>query len=109
MRISTLSLLLCPTRLGCSAWEFPHPPEADIRNQKSLYFGANAGGEDNDVDIVSGSQFNGLRTYANLPYVNCLSDAESDGKGYDIAILGAPFDTVCCGLCLKSAKYFSSC
>ncbi|KAI1089880.1 arginase [Rostrohypoxylon terebratum] len=46
-----------------------------------------------DIDIVTGSQFNGLVTYANLPYLNCLSDKEAEGNKYDIAILGAPFDT----------------
>lgn len=52
-------------------------------------------GDDDDVDILYGSQFSGLTTYANIPYINCLSDeaAESSSK-YDIAILGAPFDTV---------------
>lgn len=50
--------------------------------------------DDDDVDIVTGSQFRGLKTFANLPYVNCLSDEEAQGQeGYDIAILGAPFDT----------------
>ncbi|KAI0882232.1 arginase [Annulohypoxylon maeteangense] len=48
---------------------------------------------DGDVDIVTGSQFRGLATYANLPYLNCLSDNETEGNPYDIAILGAPFDT----------------
>ncbi|KAK1750194.1 agmatinase 1 [Echria macrotheca] len=33
----------------------------------------------------------GLTTFANIPYANCLSE-EFDGN-YDIAILGAPFDT----------------
>lgn len=53
---------------------------------------------DDDVDIITGSQFHGLKTFANLPYVNCFSD-DGDGDGvpqdqrYDIAILGAPFDT----------------
>lgn len=49
---------------------------------------------DSAIDI-SGSKFRGLSTYANLPYVHCLS-AENDGEveEYDIAILGAPFDTV---------------
>ncbi|OBT86991.1 hypothetical protein VE02_04591 [Pseudogymnoascus sp. 03VT05] len=48
---------------------------------------------DSAID-VSGSKFRGLSTYANLPYVHCLS-AEKDGEveEYDIAILGAPFDT----------------
>jgi hypothetical protein len=35
----------------------------------------------------------GLTTYANLPYFPCLT-AKSSESAYDIAILGAPFDTV---------------
>ena len=46
-----------------------------------------------EVDIVSGSQFSGLTTFAHLPYVNCFLD-EVDISKYDIAFLGAPFDTV---------------
>jgi hypothetical protein len=49
---------------------------------------------DEFIDITSGSQFSGLSTYANLPYVNCFVDAEAEKVPYDIAILGAPFDTV---------------
>lgn len=49
---------------------------------------------DDDVDIVTGSQFHGLKTFANLPYVNALAD---EGAEYDIAILGAPFDTATSG------------
>ncbi len=49
---------------------------------------------DEFIDITSGSQFLGLNTYANLPYVNCFVDAEAEKVPYDIAILGAPFDTV---------------
>ncbi|KFY12191.1 hypothetical protein V491_06880, partial [Pseudogymnoascus sp. VKM F-3775] len=41
---------------------------------------------------ISGAKFQGLNTYANLPYVHCLSNGEVEE--YDIAILGAPFDTV---------------
>lgn len=38
--------------------------------------------------------FLGLTTYANLPYVHCLSaEASSEVDQYDIAVLGAPFDT----------------
>lgn len=47
-----------------------------------------------DVDILTGSQFHGLKTFGNLPYVNCFSDEEAASRKYDIAILGAPFDTV---------------
>lgn len=46
-----------------------------------------------DIDIVTGSQFHGLKTFANLPYVNALSDEEAESNQYDIAVLGAPFDT----------------
>ncbi|KAK7914319.1 proclavaminate amidinohydrolase [Apiospora marii] len=79
------------------AWEFPRPPSIPHAPQwqKPMFGEASPhGSDDDDVDIVSGSQFNGLRTYANLPYVNCLSDAEAEkGLKYDIAMLGAPFDT----------------
>lgn len=47
-----------------------------------------------DVDIVTGSQFSGLTTYANLPYTNCFGKERVEK--YDIAIVGAAFDTVCC-------------
>ncbi|KAI1103603.1 arginase [Jackrogersella minutella] len=65
------------------AWKFP----------EKLPFQRPSLGLDDNIDIVTGSQFNGLATYANLPYLNCLSDKEVDGNKYDIAILGAPFDT----------------
>ena len=38
--------------------------------------------------------YSGLTTYANLPYVHCLAKDEEDLEKYDIAIIGAPFDTV---------------
>ncbi|KAH6657376.1 arginase [Truncatella angustata] len=69
------------------AWEFPQPP-AFHTEQIPLHSGPHS-----DVDIISGSQFSGLKTYANLPYLNCLSDEEANDKPYDIAVLGAPFDT----------------
>lgn len=50
--------------------------------------------DDDFIDITSGSQFSGLTTYGNLPYVNCFLDVEAEKSPYDIAILGAPFDTV---------------
>lgn len=33
-------------------------------------------------------------TYANLPYVHCLAPEGEEVEGYDIAVVGAPFDTV---------------
>jgi hypothetical protein len=48
----------------------------------------------NGIDISTGSAFAGLTTYANLPYVHCLAAKDEEIGKYDIAILGAPFDTV---------------
>jgi len=49
------------------------------------------GGEHDIIDIITGSEFNGLTTFANLPYSSCFRER---GESLDIAILGAPFDTV---------------
>lgn len=49
--------------------------------------------ESQDFDI-SQPIFAGLTTFANLPYVHCLSAEQEEIEAYDIAILGAPFDTV---------------
>ncbi|KAI1368276.1 arginase [Xylaria arbuscula] len=64
-------------------WQFPHAVAQQPLGRVS----------DDDVDILYGSQFNGLNTYARVPYVNCFLDEAVDGVKYDIAILGAPFDT----------------
>lgn len=48
--------------------------------------------QDDGIDIESGSDFNGLTTFAHLPYANCFG--KSEVEAYDIAILGSPFDTV---------------
>jgi hypothetical protein len=88
--IQTLSLSL--TILQATAWEFPRlqvafTPQDTAQHRLTLQ-------NDDKIDIETGSQFHGLKTFANLPYVNCFSDVEAKGKGYDVAILGAPFDTV---------------
>jgi hypothetical protein len=49
---------------------------------------------DDSIDVTTDSEFFGLTTYAHLPYVNCLKPDENGPGKYDIAILGAPFDTV---------------
>lgn len=43
---------------------------------------------------ISQAMYAGLSTFANLPYVHCLAGEGEDVEPYDIAILGAPFDTV---------------
>lgn len=74
-----------------------------------------------DDEDISQTKFAGLTTFANLPYVHCLAadddeeeGEEEDGKKkkkrkksvgvekFDIAILGAPFDTVSIFLSLFS-------
>lgn len=50
-------------------------------------------GIDGGLDL-SAASYSGLTTFANLPYVHCLAKEEDDVERYDIAILGAPFDTV---------------
>jgi hypothetical protein len=44
------------------------------------------------ADIITGSQYSGLTTFANLPHAKCFG--EDEDLRYDIAFLGAPFDTV---------------
>ena len=58
---------------------------------------------DDDIDIVTGSDFAGLTTFANLPYQKCFTD---DSEAYDIAFLGAPFDTVSLNCVISS--FFST-
>ena len=61
-----------------------------------------------DIDIVSGQQFSGLTTYASVPYLRCF-DENVDVQKYDIAFLGAPFDTVSAEKCiLDLSKFFWS-
>ncbi|KUI70296.1 hypothetical protein VM1G_06067 [Cytospora mali] len=107
---------LTPTLLGASslgplaaAWQLPQNAlqpgslglggSHDGRDQRPFSW---APTRDDDVDIVTGSQFRGLKTFANLPYVNCFADEkeeeeEAQDQRYDIAILGAPFDTATSG------------
>jgi len=86
--------------MGFSAWPFlaalmtsvagreiAFPPRHSVGEQYIFSPGGNA-------DVTSGSTFVGLTTYANLPYVHCLAGGGEEVEKYDIAILGAPFDTV---------------
>ncbi|KAL4767823.1 hypothetical protein BDW60DRAFT_199180 [Aspergillus nidulans var. acristatus] len=70
------------------AREITFPPIAAIQSDQFIL-----GQHEKNIDIVSGSQFSGLTTFAHIPYVNCFIDSEAESSPYDIAILGAPFDT----------------
>ncbi|KAG6997848.1 agmatinase 1 [Physcia stellaris] len=83
MQVMLAVLLLALHHVG-AADVFPPGPLAMESVQKLL-------AQDDDIDITTGSAFSGLTTFARLPYSNCFVD---DGVAeYDIAILGAPFDT----------------
>jgi len=93
---ATFTLILSLTGIAAQARQITFPPvaayhgagQAHIQYQGSLGQYALEG-----VDISTGSAFLGLTTFANLPYVHCLS-AEEEIERYDIAFMGAPFDTV---------------
>jgi hypothetical protein len=70
------------------AREISFPPVSGYTTSDQLVLGGNY-----DLDI-SQARFAGLTTYANLPYVHCLARDGEEVEKYDIAVLGAPFDTV---------------
>jgi agmatinase len=96
MKPSYYTLHIVASLTGATAsWEFPRLALSLENDQHPLPFSTSSHNIDEDnIDIVTGSRFHGLKTYANLPYVNCFSDEEAQEQKYDIAILGAPFDTV---------------
>lgn len=85
---------LALTRPACSR-EIVFPPVAGVDAHTGHVHQTPLGtGLDVMEDLSVGPAFAGLSTYANLPYVQCMSSAK-DVEKYDIAFLGAPFDTVC--------------
>ncbi|KAK3988718.1 Arginase/deacetylase [Cladorrhinum sp. PSN332] len=69
-----------------SCWDLP----AGTGNQKT--FGSSSiDGDDADILFESEGERFGLPTFASMPYVHCFKD--DPAIAYDIAILGAPFDT----------------
>jgi agmatinase len=83
---------------GLHAREIAFPPVSGF--QRPLGLNADimdVPGDSNPLDL-SQAQWAGLSTYAHLPYVHCLANGSYSSSGqaiekYDIAILGAPFDT----------------
>ncbi|KAK4634152.1 Putative agmatinase 2 [Fulvia fulva] len=73
--------------LLCHARDITFPP---ISGMQTPLTGNGANNRDLDLSQI---MFAGLTTYANLPYVHCLAADEEHVEPYDIAILGAPFDT----------------
>lgn len=87
--MTSFALLLLPLTV---ARDIVFPPSSGF--QPRPIYGQHAIDMNGDIDISTGSAFAGLTTYANLPYVHCLAAKGVEIGKYDIAILGAPFDTV---------------
>ncbi|KAJ9607587.1 hypothetical protein H2200_007665 [Cladophialophora chaetospira] len=90
---SILVLLLLHLLSFSTARDIIFPPDSSIQ--------ANLQGHERQYESSLNSQkdafaefekYAGLTTFANLPWVHCLSP-EEHVDGYDIAFLGAPFDT----------------
>lgn len=47
-----------------------------------------------DLDFADSTYYYGISTFAHTKYVNCFSDEDAADTRYDIAIIGAPHDTV---------------
>lgn len=86
MRCASSVFLLA---VSTGAREIVFPPVSGYTTDQAILGGYN------DPDI-SQPKFAGLMTYANLPYVHCLAADGEEVETFDIAILGAPFDTVSC-------------
>lgn len=88
MLLAVGALILLPNLVSARGLMFP-PLSGVERIQQSLR-------DDDGIDISTGSEFHGLTTFASLPYANCFTDDWSSERedAYDIALIGAPFDTV---------------
>jgi len=89
-----LFLLLCSSSVVV-AREIVFPPLAPLQanNGHAQYRSSFNNEKQSLVDL---DKFAGLTTFSNLPWVHCLSE-EADVEKYDIAFLGAPFDTATTG------------
>ncbi|KIW31704.1 agmatinase, variant [Cladophialophora immunda] len=87
----TLPLFLLPASSIARDVVFPpvSPLQANLGGHASRYRSPVASGKD---PLAEFEKYSGLTTFANLPWVHCLSP-DDDVDKYDIAFLGAPFDT----------------
>jgi hypothetical protein len=90
MMISTLLFALCISDLvlPVASHRSGHVAAHELPDLHQKFIGGDF------IDVTTDSEFFGLTTFANLPYVNCFKADENEEGRYDIAILGAPFDTV---------------
>lgn len=78
---------------GGAAWKVPHPAFDNLQSPHSHQVPLGIDNDD-DLNIYGATSFAGLRTFANLPFVDCFSDERAEGHKYDIAVFGASHDTV---------------
>lgn len=81
------SVIVAALIINAVAREITFPPLVGVQHNFDL------SSIDEDLDI-SVPAFAGLSTFGNLEYVHCLAEGDEHVERYDIAILGAPFDTV---------------
>ncbi|KAK4949927.1 hypothetical protein LTR10_011769 [Elasticomyces elasticus] len=93
-----LSTLLClPCELVAREIVFPA-----LVPQQANHYGSSHGPSEyrpfnsKKDSLAEFEKYSGLTTFSNLPWVHCLSP-EKDVEKYDIAFLGAPFDTATTG------------
>ena len=84
-----LLLALAYFHLPSQAIDVVFPPIAAVQNSYAHLQSPITKSGDVLLEVTGMS---GLSTFANLPYIQCTSDSK-DLSPYDIAILGAPFDT----------------
>ncbi|EXJ59178.1 agmatinase [Cladophialophora yegresii CBS 114405] len=91
--LTSLSLLLLVTASFAVARDIIFPPispaQAKLQGHTGQYHSSITSDKDAFVEF---EKYAGLTTFANLPWVHCLSP-NGHVEGYDIAFLGAPFDT----------------
>lgn len=94
-----LSLALFPSALLARDVHFPPiaplQPNLGGQTQDPGQYRSSISSDKDDV-FLNFEKFAGLNTFSNLPWVHCLSPNELGDK-YDIAFLGAPFDTATTG------------
>lgn len=87
-----LSVLVAAATLAHSR-EIVFPPVAGIPDHVPGQTALRLDTEDDDVPLSTDS-LSGLTSFAHLPFVPCFAAKEdADIESYDIAIVGAPFDT----------------
>ena len=88
--VSLLFTLFLWSISPCLARDIVFPPISPLEHGGRDSYQSPIGAQD-DV-LQSGMKYAGLTTFANLPWVHCLSQ-DPDLELFDIAFLGAPFDT----------------